>query len=323
LREYSSIGSDLCGEYFDGHYTKFIGGGNTLQNEPYLYGYTGNRAHGIFSDWSTYTLSGLAKIHDITCDTGLVRGIGLYTKSELNFSSDAIVTLYNFKAGYALSDVITDYYKHPYNPSIAKPFHIIWNNQMETYDKSFQTQISGEPLDIDFYCIIGRDGMNDSDWTLQVDNTRNCMPLFADPLSANVPGNMQQGLPPRPEHGHMLLKRAGYSDAQIADVYGDDVVFRKSGRAFHEQLRVSLMAAGVVAVAAVIVAVLEMMNRKKSKNKDTGSGTVCRPCRSFWRYIDILSSSQRRSAPLPSSSMQSDDECAPLIDGESKQYGVC
>merc|ERR1719474_2359581 len=97
LREYSVIGSDLCGEYFDGKYTKFIGGGNTLQNEPYLYGYTGNRAHGIFSDWSTYTLSGLVKVHDITCDTGLVRGIGLYTKSELTFADDAMVSLYNFK----------------------------------------------------------------------------------------------------------------------------------------------------------------------------------------------------------------------------------
>jgi len=322
LREYSDTGSDLCGEYFDGHYTKFIGGGNTLQNEPYLYGYTGNRAHGIFTDWSTFTLTGLAKIHDITCDTGLVRGMGLYTKSEMTFADDAVVTLYNFKAGYALSSVMTDYFKHPYNPSIAKPFHIIWNNQMETYDESFQSQINGEPADIDFYCIVGRDGMNDSDWTVKVDNTRNCMPLSSDPLSANIPGNMHQGLPPRPQHGHMMLQRAGYSDAQIASVYGDDVVARNGG-AFRQQLRVSLWAAGVVAVAAVIVFLLEMMNRKRSKKKAAGSDTVCQWGRAFWRYIDILSSSGLRSAPLPPTCEQPDDECEPLIGGGSKQYGVC
>ena len=47
--EQSALGSDKCGVYWDGLYQKFMGGGNTLQNSPYLYGYTGNRVHGLFA----------------------------------------------------------------------------------------------------------------------------------------------------------------------------------------------------------------------------------------------------------------------------------
>lgn len=49
LHEQSQRGSDLCGEYWDEGFTRFIGKGNTLQNAPYLYGYTGNYAHGLFN----------------------------------------------------------------------------------------------------------------------------------------------------------------------------------------------------------------------------------------------------------------------------------
>ena len=48
--EQSALGSDKCGVYWDGLYQKFMGGGNTLQNSPYLYGYTGNRVHGLLHD---------------------------------------------------------------------------------------------------------------------------------------------------------------------------------------------------------------------------------------------------------------------------------
>ena len=48
VHEYSELGSDVCGRYWDGNFNGFTGGGNTLQNAPYLYGYTGNRAHGLF-----------------------------------------------------------------------------------------------------------------------------------------------------------------------------------------------------------------------------------------------------------------------------------
>ena len=47
LEEKGDRGSDLCGDYWDGVFTMFRGRGNTLQNTPYLYGYTGNRAHGL------------------------------------------------------------------------------------------------------------------------------------------------------------------------------------------------------------------------------------------------------------------------------------
>lgn len=127
----------------------------------------------------------------------------MYTHSDLTFGAESVLSIYNFKAGYALSSTVTDYLKHPYNPSEAKPMHIVWemDSDSTSYNDSFNTTISGDPRMVEFYCIIGRDGMNTSDWTVAADNTRNCAPLSADPLSANVPANMQQGQPPRPDHG--------------------------------------------------------------------------------------------------------------------------
>ena len=47
LHEKSERGSELCSEYWDEDFTSFRGMGHFLQNTPYLYGYTGNRAHGM------------------------------------------------------------------------------------------------------------------------------------------------------------------------------------------------------------------------------------------------------------------------------------
>ena len=47
IREHSKLGSKVCGEYWAQEFTRFMGLGNTLQNAPYLYGYTGNMAHGM------------------------------------------------------------------------------------------------------------------------------------------------------------------------------------------------------------------------------------------------------------------------------------
>ena len=61
LHEQSAMGSELCGEYWYGTSEAIqgtdvafngYGGGNTRQNSPYFYGYTGNYAHGIFSDFA-------------------------------------------------------------------------------------------------------------------------------------------------------------------------------------------------------------------------------------------------------------------------------
>ena len=85
LYESSSIGSVKCGDYWDGDFGHFEGGGHFYQRVPYLYGFTGNMAHGLMSDWSSLSMESDINIHHIYSQTGLVRGIGLYTQSKLQF----------------------------------------------------------------------------------------------------------------------------------------------------------------------------------------------------------------------------------------------
>jgi len=312
LREYSEMGSDLCGEYFDGYYMKFIGGGNTLQNVPYLYGYTGNMVHGIFSDWSTYTMANEVAIHDLTSDTGLVRGVGMYTKSELTFAPNANTSLsiYNFKAGYALASTVTDYFKHPYNQAQCKPMHVVYSVALESYDKTFEAQINGQPDNVTFYCMVGRDGMNDSDWTVAVDNAAHCMPLSSDPMSANVPSTMHQGLPPKPEHGRKMLRRAGlWNEEDIAAVYGRDRDLGVNRDAFLQQLRWSLAALAVIAAVGGAAVLWETLRCRKHCGCRLGLRRVLTP------------STLRTAAPSPLAT-KPDDECAPLIASQSERYGM-
>ena len=124
--ETSALGSELCGVYWDGLFQKFMGGGNTLQNSPYLYGYTGNRVHGIFSDWAQFTLKGDIVLGDFECTTGMIRGLGFYTSSEVTFDSESTLKISNFNAGSSLYDINTKFLRHPYAQSKAKPIHALW-----------------------------------------------------------------------------------------------------------------------------------------------------------------------------------------------------
>jgi len=178
LHEQSQRGSDLCGEYWDEGFTRFIGKGNTLQNAPYLYGYTGNYAHGIFSDWSTYTFSGEVEVSSLVSDTGLVRGVGMYRQTELTLEEGLKLTVKDLSAGHKLYNEDTSDYSKPYNPTVAKPFHIMWANSenftVDTVDnvlKTFNASIIGEAKTVEFSCIFGRDGMNDTDWEYSSDNS--------------------------------------------------------------------------------------------------------------------------------------------------------
>merc|ERR1719447_843036 len=123
LHEQSQRGSDLCGEYWDEGFADLYGKGNTLQNSPYLYGYTGNRVHGIFSDFSEYTFAGDVAICDLICDTGLVRGVGMYRQTTLKFAEGSTLSISDLSAGHELYTEDTSEYAKPYNPSEAKPFH--------------------------------------------------------------------------------------------------------------------------------------------------------------------------------------------------------
>lgn len=177
LHEQSKRGSDLCGEYWDETFTNFMGMGNTLQNAPYLYGYTGNRAHGIFGDWSEYTFAGHVQISDLVCDTGLVRGVGMYRESTVTFAKGSTLEVSGLSAGHELYTEDTSAYAHPYNPSEAKPFHIQWVNDVnqtvmgETVTKVFNSSMTGHPEMVSFSCVYGRDGVDTSDWIIEADNT--------------------------------------------------------------------------------------------------------------------------------------------------------
>merc|ERR1719273_379560 len=120
LQESSPLGSELCGEYWSS-VTLFQGGGNVFQNTPYYYGYTGNRVHGIFSDWSEYTLKGDISFSDFQCDTGLVIGLGLYTHTEMTWHEDSKYAVSHFVAGAELADTDTDSLSYPYNPAMSNP----------------------------------------------------------------------------------------------------------------------------------------------------------------------------------------------------------
>jgi len=188
LHEQSKRGSDLCGEYWDDGFATFYGKGNTLQNSPYLYGYTGNRVHGIFSDFSEYTFAGDVSICDLVCDTGLVRGVGMYRQSIVSFAEESTLKISGLSAGHELYTKDTSEYAKPYNPSEAKPFHfketenvnisINVNMQMQMQAimngnkvMMFNSTIAGDLDSVDISCIYGRDGVDTSDWLVDADNS--------------------------------------------------------------------------------------------------------------------------------------------------------
>lgn len=159
LSEQSAMGSTVCGVYWDEMFQKFMGGGNTLQNAPYLYGYTGNRVHGIFSDWAQFHLDGDVVIKDLECATGMVRGLGLYTHSDLSFGAESRLKIQNLNAGSALYDVDTVALHHPYAQSKAKPLHVMWTHTDDD-GHVFTSSITGHPADIELSCVYGRDGQS-------------------------------------------------------------------------------------------------------------------------------------------------------------------
>merc|ERR1712083_783353 len=100
LHEHGDLGSNLCGEYYQNTDAHNYGGGNLFQNIPYLYGYTGNYVHGIFSDFAEMTMAGQVVLSDIRSDTGLARGMGLYVQTSLSFADDASLEISGLSAGH-------------------------------------------------------------------------------------------------------------------------------------------------------------------------------------------------------------------------------
>jgi len=108
-------------------------------------------------------------IDGISSATGLVRGVGLYTHSELTFGDESRLSVSDLSAGHSLYSMDTTTFTAPYNPSVAKPFHVIWsltNSRGDTFDSA----ITGQPAAAQFKCIYGRDGADDEDWIFKLDN---------------------------------------------------------------------------------------------------------------------------------------------------------
>merc|ERR1719206_65648 len=164
LHEYADLGSNACGEYWDSDVLPPHGKGHFLQNSPYLYGYTGNMVHGIFTDWARYSLSGEVSIHGLNSRTGLVRAVGMYVNTSLDISDVDSLAIYDLTAGSALvdSDTDTSAFAHPYAPAMAKPFHIL-AEYTDDYGHSYTSPLIGDARAVSASCVFGVDGIDD-DW---------------------------------------------------------------------------------------------------------------------------------------------------------------
>jgi len=162
LVEYSELGSNVCGEYWDEDFHGFGGKGHFLQNAPYLYGYTGNMAHGLFTDWARYSLSGEVSIHGLESHTGLVRAVGMYVNTSLDISDVDSLAIYDLTAGSALLETNTSALAYPYAPAIAKVFHIL-DNYSDAYNHTFYSPLIGDPRVVSASCVFGVEGIDD-DW---------------------------------------------------------------------------------------------------------------------------------------------------------------
>jgi len=231
LHEQSLKGSELCGEYWDGNskgFTRFFGQGNTLQNEPYLYGYTGNYLHGIFSDFAEYKLTGQTEISNLISDTGLVRAVGMYRGTELSFGDDSSLIIGDLSAGHELYGEDTSALSEPYNPTIAKPFHVLWSSSEtmmvdgEEVETEWTSSIVGVPSQLTMHCMYGRDGMEgDSDWVTLVSNAvcstmDDSMHLAADiaEKQANLAKYLEHGFPEVKKTRKSPHKRLSWSALQ-------------------------------------------------------------------------------------------------------------
>ena len=59
----------------------------------------------------------------------------------------------------------------PYNPAVSKPMHIVWEHYDSTAMETFYAKIYGQPAQYSATCLLGREGFNDSDWVIAVDNS--------------------------------------------------------------------------------------------------------------------------------------------------------
>jgi len=176
LVEHSELGSDVCGEYWDEDFHGFSGKGHFLQNAPYLYGYTGNMAHGLFVDWATFSFSGDVSIHGISSKTGLVRAVGLYVNASLDLAGADHLDIYDLKAGMDLYDMDTSTLTHPNSKATAKAFHLV-DYAFDAVDglKEWDSDILNEDdTSVSVACMLGRDGVqNDWDgWDLTTMDTK-------------------------------------------------------------------------------------------------------------------------------------------------------
>lgn len=103
----------------------------------------------------------------------------MYRQTTLTLDDGVSVSVSGLSAGQQLYNEDTSAFNKPYNPSIAKPFHIMWtdadNFTVNTEDdvlKQFNSSIvMADDVEISVTCIYGRDGMNDSDWEYAADNS--------------------------------------------------------------------------------------------------------------------------------------------------------
>merc|ERR1712154_7108 len=116
---------------------------------------------------------------------GLVRAVGMYVNTSLDMSGVDSLSIYDLTAGSALVDTDTSALKHPYQPAMAKTFHIL-HEHADDYGHTYYSPLIGDPRVVSASCVVGVDDIAD-DWdawslesALSADSDVDCMQIVRD-----------------------------------------------------------------------------------------------------------------------------------------------
>jgi len=144
LYDYSTVGSEKCGEYEAGGGN--IQGGHFLQKRPMQMGFSGNMMQGISVDYCEVSMSDIY-VHDIGSATGLAFGMSIWPGTELSIDGDVTVT--NVRAGFQLEKDTYSFEDRPNKAPEACAIRVYWQYNGDS------ASIEHNSGDITTECVVG------------------------------------------------------------------------------------------------------------------------------------------------------------------------